>query len=439
MGKTAEKQTNTSSTQYSLTPMQQQIQAAAAAKFMPNGQLPTSSPEFNYNDSPELQNRGANFVAPFSDPSLQAFQQTYANYGAERPTMDAAKGKTWQGGQAAGQFQGAPDGWTTNPWTGQAEYQDYATGVQRYMSPFISGVIGQGLTDLDFARQKAVNATNNDTVSKGSFGGTRQAVRQGENDRDYATAAERLITGNLQKGYESAQGQYNTGFTQGQQALGYNTGVEQANRAAALASGKQLGDQALQSQQLTGNDINALRNVGVAIEDKDQAQRDAARASQLQDETWGLNIAQMLWGLNPPPSSTTNSTSQKVIPSSSIWGTIGASAAQGAAAAAMMPSDERAKGKVEDADPHDALAEIRKLVPKTYDYTADAKRLGAPEGRRTGFMAQDLERATGKKAPHWAGGYKGVDIMEHVGRLTQAVQALDIEMRERYGGKRKAA
>jgi hypothetical protein len=134
----------------------------------------------------------------------------------------------------------------------------------------------------------------------------------------------------------------------------------------------------------------------------------------------------------PPPSSTTNT---KTKSGGSIWGTVGSAAAQ---MAASMMSDERAKKGVEDADPEDALAQIRKLIPKSFEYTPLAQGVGAPGGRRTGFMAQDLEKATGKTAPTGPGGFKGVDVHEHIGRLTQAVQALDAQIQERYKH-RKAA
>lgn len=422
-----------STTTYQLSPEQQQIMKGAMGQFMPNGQLPSSAPTFNYNDNPELQGQGQNFVAPFSTPTQQAFAATEANYGAQQPTMDASKGATVAGGQHAGQFQGAPDGWTTNPSTGQAQYQDYATGIQKYTNPYTNDVINTGLGFLDTARQRADLTTNNDSVAKGSFGGTRQAVRNSLNDTSYAAQAQNLITGNLNTGYQNAQGQYNTGFGQGQQALGYNTGVAQGDRAAQLASGKQLGDQAAQNQAITGNDINALGAVGSQIQGEDQAQRDAARAAQMQNNTYGLSVASSLEGLGPPPSSTTNS--KQSVSGSSIWGTLGSSALTGAGA---LLSDERAKTNVETADPNDSLAEIRKLKPKRYEYTDLAQAHGAPAGSRLGFMAQDLEKATGKAAPKVGPGFKGVDIAEHIGRLTAAVNALDHKV-TRYSGKRQAA
>lgn len=436
MGKNTDKQTST--TKYEQSPEQRQIMSSAMSKYMPGGTL-KDAPGFDFSD-PGTQWQANQLVSPFSEPSLQAFQATADNYGAERPTMDAAKGLTWGASRNAGQFQGAPTGWTTDPETGQAQYEDFDTGMSRYIgagSQFDNAAVGRTIDDLDYTHQRANLTTADNTVKQGSFGGTREAVAKANNTKSFADAAERATSTLRLQGYDRALGQYNKGFDQGQQALNYNTGVDQANRTAELGAGKQLGDQAMMSQQLTGNDINALRAVGQQVEDKDQMGRDRALEFQRYVDTYGLSVAQMMMGLTPPPSSTTTST--KSVPSSSIWGTIGSTAAQAAATAAMSGSDERLKENVEDANPKDALAEIRKLVPKRFDYTAEAKGLGAQEGRRTGFMAQDLEKATGEEAPHWAGGYKGFDHGEMIGKLVHAVHALDAELRERYGSKRKAA
>ncbi len=410
MGKTTESRNQ--NTQYQLSPGQQRIMDSATAQYMPGGVLP----------------QGHASTAPFSDPSLQAFSATEANYGAQQPTMDAAKSLTAASAGPAGQEQGPADGWGTNP-DGTAQYQDFATGVSKYMNPFVGDVINNGLGFLDTARQRQNLSTNNDSVAKGSFGGTRQAVRNSLDDQSYAAQGEKLISDNLNSGYDKAVGQYNTGFGQGEQALAANTGIEQGNRAAVGAAGKQLGDQAQQNQMITGNDINALGSVGGQIEAKDQAARDA----EANNYGYGLTVASALEGLGPPPSSTSQSSTS--VPSGVIWGNIGASAA-GAAAGALARSDEQSKTRVEEADPHDALREIRKLAPKKFEYTQHAQATGSPAGRRTGFMAQDLEKATGRQAPRDATGYKAVDVADHLGRLTQAVQALDAKMRSK--GKKAA-
>ena len=411
MGKTTD--TQQSKTKYELDAGQQAIRDAVTKKYMPDGTLAD----------------GTASVAPFSQDSQDAFAKTRASQGVEQPTFDAAKGYTTAAAGTAGQQLGQAEGWTVGP-DGKSTYQDFATGVAKSQNPHEDAVVQRGLKDLEWARGRADLATADSTIQRGSFGGTRQGVREAIDRDTHAKSVERFVAGTRSQGFEGARNQYNIGFGQGTTTAAHNTGIEQADRAAKLASGKQLGDQALQNQAYRGNDINALRGVGQTIEDKDQAARDTAEANKYK----GLDVASATASFGTPANSTTDS--KKGVTGSSIWGT---AAAAGANAAAAYFSDESAKKNVEDADPNDALAEIRKLTPKTYEYTEDARdRVGVPAGRRTGFMAQDLEKATGAPAPE-AGGFKQIDVAEHIGRLTQAVQALDEQMRAKYGPRKKAA
>jgi len=429
MGKGGGSQTST--TTYTMSPEHRKILEGAMGRYMPDGQLPDSTPAFDFDNNPALQARGEHFVEGFSGDTQDAFQATRNRFGQTAGTIQEAQDYTRAGGQGAGMFQGAPDGWSVGD-DGVARYQSFEEGVQKYMNPYTRDVVDAAQNDLAYARDRLGVNIDNDTVGRDSFGGTRSAVRQAVGDRGYYDAVGRTTAGLRKEGFDSAVGQYNRGFDQGQTALNYNTGIEQADRAAQLAAGRQLSDQATQEQGAWGNDINALGTIGGMQEDRGQRVRDASRANQMEDENRGLEIAQSLIGMAPPPSSTTNT---KTKSGGSIWGTVGSAAAQ---MAASMMSDERAKKGVEDADPEDALAQIRKLIPKSFEYTPLAQGVGAPGGRRTGFMAQDLEKATGKTAPTGPGGFKGVDVHEHIGRLTQAVQALDAQMQERYKH-RKAA
>lgn len=87
-------------------------------------------------------------------------------------------------------------------------------------------------------------------------------------------------------------------------------------------------------------------------------------------------------------------------------------------------SDEAAKINIKKKDPLEALEEIKGLNAITYEYTPEAQALGAPDGVRTGFTAQDLEKATGQELPEIAG-FKAVDIPDMIGRLTLALIGLD--------------
>lgn len=87
-------------------------------------------------------------------------------------------------------------------------------------------------------------------------------------------------------------------------------------------------------------------------------------------------------------------------------------------------SDEAAKTNIKEKDPLETLEEITSLKPITYEYTPEALALGAAPGVRTGFTAQDLEKATGEKLPK-VGGFKTVDIPDMIGKLVLSVMGLD--------------
>lgn len=421
MGKTNGSQDTT----YHPTAQQNTISTGAINNYM-NGDGTFKQPgEFDFNTNAHLQDVGKNHVAGFTAPQEFAFGQTLAHYGQQEPWMQAAQGMTFDAANPTGIQQNAPDGWQIDPATGRASYESYDQGVQRRMSPFTNDVVGATINDAMYGLGRANLATSNSDVSRGSFGGTRDDLKQSLNTEVTMRALIPQIAGLRQSGFNQAVGQYNTGFDQGERTWAANTGIEQANRAAELAAAAQGGSQAGQAQTLRGNDINAVNNVGAQYQQLDQAQRDAAFQDLMTRFGIPMQEASGLYGLTGKEGSTTTTSTS---PYSSIMTGLGTGI--GMIGSAIF-SDERGKEGIEDADPNDSLAAIRKLKPKIYNYNDYAKAQGAPEGRFHGFMAQDMEKATGKEAPTMSGGLKGVDVMEHLGRLTHAVQALDAKVHSR--------
>ena len=90
-------------------------------------------------------------------------------------------------------------------------------------------------------------------------------------------------------------------------------------------------------------------------------------------------------------------------------------------------SDERTKEHIEDVNPEKVLSAFSKIEPKSYDYKEEVRArypdMTAP-GRRTGFMAQDYERAFGTKTRE-VDGIKTIDLPEIMGQLVVAVNGLE--------------
>jgi len=290
--------------------------------------------------------------------------------------------------------------------------------------------VGAGLDQMNMNFSQQLNGIN-DKFSK-SYGGSRQAVASAN-----ALKGHDMNVGSyLQDAFGRAQTQANQFHQMGASDIAQNNQNDQANATRMGAAGQQLGNLAEQDQKIAGNDINALAGVGSQIQGMDQTRRDTALNAQRDNETYAAQLLAAQNGFNPASSTTQNST--RNMGSGAIWGQVGGSLLS-ALPTLMGLSDERSKEKIKDADPEDALKTIRQLMPKTWEYNDDAKgRMGAPEGRRTGFMVQDLEKATGNAAPE-IGGYKHYDMGEQLGMLTQAVQAIDTKLAKLEGGKKRAA
>lgn len=127
-----------------------------------------------------------------------------------------------------------------------------------------------------------------------------------------------------------------------------------------------------------------------------------------------------------------------VAASASTWGGnyLGGYASSAGKAAGSNFSDERLKeevSKITDADIDDFLS----IEPYEFEYTEEAKEKGAPEGKKAGVMAQDLEKTKiGKTLVHEdEDGHKMVDVKSTVGALLASASALDKRIKKLEGKK----
>jgi hypothetical protein len=78
--------------------------------------------------------------------------------------------------------------------------------VNAYMNPYTSAVIDQSMSDIDRARQMQQQGINAQALSRGAFGGSRQAVAEAENNRNFMDQQARTIAGLRQQGFDTAAG-----------------------------------------------------------------------------------------------------------------------------------------------------------------------------------------------------------------------------------------
>jgi len=144
------------------------------------------------------------------------------------------------------------------------------TAFRQFMSPYQQDVIKATLDEFDVQSAKGLPALAAQAIGAGAFGGGREGVQRAEyqatSDRNRAALQAQL----LQQGFGQAQTAAQQAFLN-QQTLG--------NQQLNLAG---------QQQQFLGQDVGALSTLG--------AQNQALRQAQLQAQTYGQGVTQLIAG-----------------------------------------------------------------------------------------------------------------------------------------------
>jgi hypothetical protein len=436
-------QSGTSTVTQQLSTEQRDIMSSMLDTYRPTGtdgsKTWASRPDFNPSDPDTLQ-KGLDRVAPFSQDTADAFDQTRSRAFAHDAPMDAAYGATAASMAPTGQKMGLGQGWSTDA-SGNANFQSWNTDTARqYMSPYQDTVIGSGMQELARAESLKQNDVNDAAIKAGAFGGSRHGVQAAETTRGFADMGQKFLADTLDRGYQTALGQYNKNFDQGMSGLNYNKGIDDTNATRLQTGGAQLGSLAKVGSDLNAQSINALGNIGGQQQQQTQNVLDAAYNDQMQEFLFPAQLGQMISGFTAGPStSTTNSAG-----GGSIWGSV-----LGAAGNAALPgimstifSDERLKKDVKPQKGDDSLDTIREIAKglKSYNYTEEGQSMGAPDGRHVSYMAQEREKVTGEPGPRHESGYMLQNSPSDIGHLMGAVSALADKVDKLTGKKgRKAA
>ena len=160
------------------------------------------------------------------------------------PSGYGAAGSTGQGydaAQASGQgFNAANVGSTGYGATNAGSTGYGANNVQagqigdsdlsRYMNQYDSQVIDNTLGDMDRARQMQQQSSGASATAAGAFGGSRHALREAENNRNYYDQAAKTTSALRQAGFNNAQ---QMGLNDLQSTLQANLANQNANNAAS--------------------------------------------------------------------------------------------------------------------------------------------------------------------------------------------------------------
>lgn len=107
--------------------------------------------------------------------------------------------------------------------------------INAYMNPYTSGVINQAMQDNERNRVLQQQQMNAQAVGRGAFGGSRQAVMEAENARNFADTQARTASNLRAQGFESAANLMQNDMNRRMQADAANQGMD-ANVAFQNAS-----------------------------------------------------------------------------------------------------------------------------------------------------------------------------------------------------------
>jgi len=270
----------------------------------------------NKDDFIYADDRTANAVADTS--AAQAATRTA--FAGGDPDIDAARLAAGQAGdvsQKLGQFQGANIQSTYNAPTAAYAGAQFApsqieaasvstnpfTGADaaRYMSPYMQQVVERQKGAAQQAFDEGQGARDQTAISKGAFGGYRNAIQEGVARRGLQTQMGDIQAAGSQAGFQQAQAQFNADQARQLQAgtttAGYNMAAQAANQQAGMEAQK-----AAEASRQYGTTLGSQQAQFESTEDLRAAQatdasRIAAAGVQQQGGAMALNQAQMSAGL----------------------------------------------------------------------------------------------------------------------------------------------
>ena len=197
--------------------------------------------------------------------------------------------------------------------------------IQQYYNPYQEQVIETGLSDLEKARQSAVQQIGEQAQRARAFGGSRQAVAEALTSGKYGEQAGNLIANLRAQGYTQA-----LGAAQQQQLANQAAGMQGAQ--FRLGAAQQLGGLGQQQQAQDYLSAQTMMGLGGARQQLSQQQLDAARNLGLQR----LGVMSGALGLQPANLGGTTSTPYYTNPGAGALG--GALAGAQLAGVAGMPA-----------------------------------------------------------------------------------------------------
>jgi hypothetical protein len=295
-------------------------------------------------------------------------------------TQATAGAKTGQSQVAAGQTA-VQSG--TAPGTRVSTSAFTPAAAQQYMSPYLADVQERTVADMERNGQMQLADVGDNAAANHAYGGTREAVAQGEAAKGINNNILDYLASSNQTGYENAQGQFNTDTDRALQAGTTNAGLTQSELDRKVAAGAALGNLGQQASGINAEGINNQLKAGGVAQQAQDASDQAKYQEFLRTQDGTVNRDEDLMAILAGTPRNVTTTSKGTQSSTSNPGWLSTALGIGGMAASAF-SDERLKRDiVEVGTLHDGLPVI------DFNYRDG---IGLPEGRFRGVRAQDVAR-----------------------------------------------
>jgi hypothetical protein len=160
--------------------------------------------------------------------------------------------------------------------------KSFADNMQQLQNPYTDQVVNQSLKDLDRARKMTANEISSSAAKQGAFGGSRAALMQSENNRNFLDRAGALSGQLRQQGFNTA-----SQMAQDEQMKRLGLTASETQNVRGYQSQGNLAGQSLTAQSQENLQRNRLQDAASQAQYGQAANNAALSAAQLQGQLGG--------------------------------------------------------------------------------------------------------------------------------------------------------
>lgn len=160
--------------------------------------------------------------------------------------------------------------------------KSFADNMQQFQNPYTDQVVNQSLKDLDRARKMTANEISSSAAKQGAFGGSRAALMQSENNRNFLDRAGALSGQLRQQGFNTA-----SQMAQEEQMKRLGLTASETQNVRGYQSQGNLAGQSLTAQSQENLQRNRLQDAASQAQYGQAANNAALSAAQLQGQLGG--------------------------------------------------------------------------------------------------------------------------------------------------------